>query len=502
MNRTKKTFYNTVATTLQMVVMQIVSLVVSRKVLSVYGSDLNGVNAILSNMMEWILLLEGGLTTASNVALFKPFVKKDFKKCNGILSATKKKFRQIGMLVFVCGIALAVIYPTFINTNINRIDIFLMFTMMTLSTSFSVFYTRKYALMLNVSQSEYINTLLTTVLNIIGNAVVFVVAVLGFDYLWIRTVYLLVTIFNGLIIAYVVKRKFDFIDFSEEPEYDLIKGTKDVVFQKITGLLRSSAPLIFISVLVSAMYASVYSVYVFIYGFIRKCVLMVVNATQSGIGQLIAEKTTDEVYKVFRVFEYTSTLFVCWLMSVAIPMTMPFIRFYTRNVNDINYIDYCLLVFMVINISVQVFHVPSGIVINMSGAFKEDKNFQIASVSVMLVGVILLGMIIGFYGVLLGIAISSIVLAVLEIHYARKKILDKGYKDFFKPIILNIIFLAVPVAIEMKFLPIEFSIPMFVLSGVILFVCNGAFLIIGNIIFERDRLMSLVSRVKGVIGRR
>ena len=94
MNKTKKTFYNTLATSFQMLIMQVISLVVSRKVLEIYGSDLNGVNAILSNVMDWILLLEGGLTLASNVALFKPFVNKDYDRCNNILSATKIKFQN------------------------------------------------------------------------------------------------------------------------------------------------------------------------------------------------------------------------------------------------------------------------------------------------------------------------------------------------------------------------------------------------------------------------
>jgi len=502
MNKTKKTFFNTLATTIQMIVMQLISLLVSRKVLSVYGSDLNGVNAILSNVMDWIMLLEGGLTTASNVALFKPFVNKDYIQCNRILSATKKRFNQIGLLVFICGFGMAIVYPFFINTGIRQLDIFLMFTMMTMSTSFSVFYTRKYALMLNVSQSEYINTILGVAVSIVGNAAIFLVAYLGLNYLWIRVIYLAITVVNGLVVAIVVRQRYKFISFKEEPDFEAIKGTRDVVFQKLTGLLRTSAPLVFISMMVSAMYASVYSVYVFIYGFVRKIILMVVTATQSGIGQLIAERDTDSVYKVFRVFEYTSTLAVFLMMSVAIPMTMPFIRFYTRNVTDINYIDYWILVYMVVDISTQVLHVPSGIVINMSGKFKEDRNFQIVSITVLVVAVLTLGTIMGFYGLLIGIALSSLVLAVQEIHYTRSKIFKKSYWDFFKPILVNTGFLIIPVAFEMRGIPQELNLILFGISGIALVICNTLVLLAGNYIFERERLMSLVSRVKSILIKR
>ena len=502
MGKTKKVIYNTVATSVQMIVAQIISLVVSRRVLEVYGSDLNGVNAILSNMMEWILLLEGGLTLASNVALFKPFVNKDYKSCNRILSATKKQFMKVGTIVLVAGIILAIVYPFFIKTEIPHWDIFLMFTMMSASTSFGVFYTRKYALLLNVSQSEYINTIITTVINIIGNAMVFIVASMRLDYLVVRVVYLLITVITGITISIVVRKRYSFIDYEEEPDFEAIKGTKDVVFQKLTGLVRSSAPLIFISILVSSTFASVYSVYIFIYGFVRKLVMMVINATQSGIGQLIAERKKEEVYNIFRVFEYASTICVCWLMSVAIPMTMPFVRFYTQNVKDVNYVDWLLLFFIASSILVQVLHIPSGIVINMSGAFKEDRNYQIYSCICMGVGILVFSQIWEIYGVLLGILVSSIVLAFFEIRHTRSVFFKKSYSDFFRPLLVCGIGISPVIYIQMQLLPKCFTVVSFVINGIILALVNGIVLVILNIIFEKERFFSLYKRVKNVLVRR
>ncbi len=498
MNRTKRAFLNTVATILQMLVSQIISLVVSRKVLEVYGSDLNGVNAILSNMMEWILLLESGLTTASIVALFRPYVDQDYERCNRILSATKKKFLVIGLIILGCGLALTVVYVPLIKTDVETWDIFLMFTMMSLSTSFSVGFTRKYALLFNVSQSEYINTLITTALNIVGNAAVYIIAISNLNYLYVRLAYLLTTIATGIAVWLIVKKRYKFANYNAVPDNDSIKGTRDVVFQKLTGLIRNSAPLIFISTFVSTTFASVYSVYIFVYGFIRKLVMMVINATQSGIGQLIAQKSTKEVYKVFRVFEYTSTLCVCLLMSVAVPMTMPFVRFYTKNVADVQYVDYWLLFFIASNIFVQAIHIPSGTVINMSGKFKEDRNFQIISISVMLAGIFGFNLIWKTYGLLLGILIAAVVLAVLEIHYARSVIFKESYWDFFKPLIINFAVLVPCVFLQMKLLPEQFTILTFVLYGLALLAFNGIVLAGANYLFERERFVALLKRSKSV----
>lgn len=502
MGKTKKVLLNTCATMLQMIVAQIISLFVSKKVLEVYGSDLNGVNAILSNVMDWILLLEGGLTLASNVALFRPYISKDYEQCNRILAATKRQFEKIGLLILGAGVILAIVYPYFIKTGIPQWDIFLMFTIMSMSTSFGVAYTRKYALLFNVSQNEYINTLITTIVTILGNIVVYIVALNKVNYLVIRVVYLLTTVLTGIVVSIVVRKKYSFVNYKVTPDYVAIEGTKDVVYQKITTLLRSSAPLIFISVIVSSTFASIYSVYVFIYGFVQKLVMMVINATQSGIGQLIAEKKRNEVYKVYRIFEFASTVAMLWLMSVAIPMTMPFVRFYTHNVTDVNYVDWWLLFFIAGNIMIQVLHIPSGIIINMSGAFKQAKNYQIISCGVMIISILVLSKFWNIYGVLAGIMISSIILALLEIRYTRKVFFEEKYIDLVKPVI-SIMAIMFPICIfEICSMPYEFSIPSFCVCGVILAVINIICILGIMYIFERERLKELIRRIISTVHRR
>lgn len=114
--------------------------------LEIYGADYHGLNAVLSNIMMWILMLEGGLTTASTVAMYKPYMAKDYDRCNEILSASRIKYWQIGGLIFLVGVGVAFIYPFCIKTPVPYWDVCLMFCIMTLSTSFSVFFTRRFAI--------------------------------------------------------------------------------------------------------------------------------------------------------------------------------------------------------------------------------------------------------------------------------------------------------------------------------------------------------------------
>lgn len=494
MNRTKKVLYNTLTAALNMVVHQIISLIVSIKVLEVYGADYHGLNSILSNVMIWVLLLESGLTTASTVALYKPYMSKDYDRCNEILAASKKQFHKIGGLIFLVGLGVAIFYPLFLTTDIPYWDICLMFAIMSLSTSFGVFFTRRFAVLYSVTQNEFINQLIAILYSILGNALIYVLAVQHAHYLWVRTVYLGITVATGITVALLIKKKYPFINYNVKPDFSAIKGTKDVVVQKLTSVIRTSAPALFISVFDSTVAASVYAVNMYGYNFVRTIMSNVLTATQSGIGQVVAEKNQEGIYKVFRSFEYAMTTILLWLMSSAIAVTIPFINFYTRNVEGIEYISYFLWLIIPLNYSIQVLHLPSGVIINMHARFKEDKNFQIISIVVMLITMGIAGYLYGLNGIMVGVTAGSLTLGVQELSFARKKIMHQGFGDFFRPLLLDLCVLLPLLAVEFFLIPQKLTLAWFFLTGLTVVLVHGAALFAVNWMFERERLQELIHR--------
>lgn len=499
MSRTKKVIYNTLTAALGMVVHQVIALVVSIKVLEVYGPDFHGLNSILSNVMTWVLILEGGLTTATTVALYKPYINKDFDECNHILSASRIQFGKIGALIFAVGAALAFFYPFFITSDIPYWDICLMFLIMSFSTTFGVAYTRRYAVMYSVTQHEYINQLIKIAFSIVGSAVIYVLAINRAHYLWVRTIYMLSTVFTGLAVAFIIKRKFRFLNYREIPKFEAIKGTKDVVVQKLTSVIRGSAPAIFISFFDTTVAASIYAVNMYGYNFVRSIMQNVLTATQSGIGQVVAEKDTKGVYAVFRSFEYAVITILLWLMSSAIAVSIPFVLIYSHGVEGVNYISYFLWLVLPLNYAIQVSHLPSGVIINMYGRFKEDKRFQINTMIVMLAAMGAAGAIWGLNGVVSGATVGSVALAVQEIRFARKKLLRTGYGELIRPILIDLLVLVPLLVVEFTLIPYHLSIAEFFFAGIVVVIVHGIALMIVNWLFERERMKGLILRFSAVI---
>lgn len=502
MSRSKKVVYNTLTAALNMVVMQVVSLVVSVKVLEVYGADFHGLNSILSNLMIWVLLLEGGLTTATTVALYKPYIQGNKDRCNNIISASRIQFERIGLLIFMVGAIIAFVYPLIINSDIPYWDICLMFLIMSFSTAFGVYYTRKYAVMYSVTQNEYVQQLVSIAISVLGSVAIYVIAICGAHYLWVRTVYMITAIITGITIAIIIKRKYKHISYREKPDKDSIKGTKHVVAQKLTAVVRTSAPSIFISIFDTTVAASIYAVNMYGYNFVRSIMGNVLNSTQSGIGQVVAEKDEEGIYNVFRSFEYVMITIVVWLMGSAMAVMIPFVNIYTHKVKDVDYISYFLWIFLPLNYAIQVVHLPSGVIINMNAKFKEDRDFQIWSMVFMIVTMIVGGWLWGLNGIVFGATVGSIMLAVQEIRFARKHLLHRNYADFFRPLAVDILTMAPLVALEYFLIPKELSIPVFFVYGVGVLIINGLALIGVNKIFERERMKGLYHRFAKIMVRK
>lgn len=156
--------------------------------MSHYGSDYNGINSIVTQVVNAIMVLEGGFTLASNVALFKPFMEKNIKKINGILSATEKRFRMVSLIAVLIGVVIAFIFPFCILTEVPYLTCVCMMLSVLLPSCFNLGYSMKYRVVLLTDQKEYVISMITAVFYAIGNSVAIVLIQMGYGILLVRMV--------------------------------------------------------------------------------------------------------------------------------------------------------------------------------------------------------------------------------------------------------------------------------------------------------------------------
>lgn len=305
MNRSKKSILNAVFALMQMAVTSIFGLILSRSIMSHYGSDYNGINSIVTQVVNAIMVLEGGFTLASNVALFKPFMEKNIVKINGILSATEKRFKSVTFIAVSLGTVVAFIFPLCVSTDVPYLTCVCMMLSVLLPSCFNLGYSMKYRVVLLTDQKEYVISLITAGFYAVGNSVAVILIGLGQSILVIRFVIMLFLFLSYYCIGLFCKKKYSFVQFKEKPLYDEISGSKNVMVLKATSMLYNSAPILLISTLPDggSMLASVYAVYRNVITLVQNCLTSITNAPRLGFGSLLAEGKHKEAEDMFNLYE-------------------------------------------------------------------------------------------------------------------------------------------------------------------------------------------------------
>lgn len=481
----------------------LLSIVVTRYVIARFGSDFNGLNSTANQIVNVLLVLEGGFTLASNVALFSPLTKRDYAAVNGLLTATKRKFRQIGAVFFAVGLLAAGGYAFAVNSGLPRTFIATVIIMTVVPAAFNLFYATTYRVLLQTQQKEYIINLITMLT--VGLGHISNIAMIALDGpMWmVRFNTMVFSLLNSVVIAGYVKHKNKYLDLNVPPRAELIKGTGDVMIQKITGVIYSSAPIVFLSISPTGgtVLASVYAVYNNIFTMVKSLLHGVIDAPRLGFGQILTERSKEEVWPIYAQYEYLAFSAIFVLLTTAYSLILPFITLYTQGIADTDYRDAIIVLFMTTITAVEMMHIPSGHLINMAGRFKISRNIQSVVCVVLLVAMPVGGTRWGIYGMLAAVLLAAVLLAVMEIGYVHIYFFDKKIMGFVR--------LILPLAlagIGVCGLESQFHISMkgylsFAGYGIVFVILHGTIAIIVSFIFNREKLPSLFNRMKHIIMR-
>jgi len=501
MDRGKKSIYTAVSAITLTVLNGFLGLIVTRLVIANYGSDFNGLSATANQFINMILIVEGGFTLATNVALFKPLSERNHNEINSIMAATRKIFIKIGFIFLSIGIVASVGYSMVINSELPIEIAILTFLMTVASTALNLLYATKYSILLQTEQREYLLNFIKLGTVLLSQFMIIAIIFLHGHMLLVRFATMVGVMINSLLIGYACKRYYKYLDFNTEPNYAPIKGTKDVFAQKITSVIYSTIPIIFISATVGTLFASVYAVYNSIFALLKNAIYSLVNAPRMGFGQLIAEKDKYYVFKVFIQYEYIIINSLLCFLATAYVLIIPFINLYTAGISDVEYRNWYVALLLIGITFFEVIHIPSGIIINMSGSFKISKNFQIVACVVLVLAMLIGSQIFGFYGILWAVLITAILLAVLEITYIHKIYFANSVFTFLRLLVPSLIFSVLLTYIEFMLLPTIYGYIQFMVSGFVLVVINGSLIAVFNLYVNKSVAIEVFIRLRPFINR-
>lgn len=501
MSRTKNTQYLAIVSALNLLISSIFSIVIGRMILVYLGSEYNGINAIVSQFLMIISVIEGGFTTASMVALMRPYAKGESTEINQIFAETSFKFKKISVLYLLIGVLGAIGYGFVVKTNIKALIVISVLIIGVVSSGFNIGTIAKYRLVFQVAQKEHIFATVTLCFTFVGQLGMIIAIVLTKNIVLMRFVGAVCTILGGIFSIVVFRRIFN-IEKVKWDRQSRIHGTKDVLIGKIVGTIHSSSTAIFLSIFSSAAMTSVYAVYNSVIHVITSVANIGFSAPQNAVGQVLQGEDILNKKKVILDYQYIIIIALTMLFVPLSVLIVPFVRIYTQGVTDIQYVDYKLAALLIISTYFQLIHVPAGICVYMSGGFKTAKKIQIIALVILLMGNLMLGNLMGLYGFLISVTICNLFLALFEIAYVHIKLIPKSLGIFLQMWIPNLFVTIILFAICNTFAYLAESIFSWILLGIGITVASIVITIIFNKLFLKEYFDKIKYRFMSVLAKR
>lgn len=447
-NRTNNALLNIIFSLILQFVTFAKGLILLKIIIPAYGSDVNGLISSIIQFLTYISLLEAGVGSIFRASLYNPLSKSDMNGVSGILNEQKRFYRKIGIIFVFYVIILCLFYPLIAKTDISKTYIISLILILSVSTFTEYFISLPYSSLLSADQKiriSYIVSIIYTITNIIVSL------------LWvrikadIRLIYLsmcVIGLLRPLFYTVYVKKHYK-LNKKVKPDRHALDQRWNGMVHHFAYYIHTNTDTAILTVFIGTAMVSVYNVYVAIIFGIEKIITSVSTGAAAGLGNLIELNDKERINKTFNQFELIQGGLATVLYTVAALLLIPFIKIYTSNMTDINYIQPTFGYVLIIAETIYCFRCIYSTVSTNANKFKETQLGAILEcVTNLIISLILvLFAKMGILGVAIGTAVGMFVRYIFEIIFLSKDVLYRQVNKAIKMLLISIMIAIISVVL-------------------------------------------------------
>lgn len=493
--RTRKLVLNTISSWIYEVLVIISGLILPRMFLSFYGSEINGLVQSITQFLSIISFMQLGMGAVIQASLYKPLVDSNSEKISEVVTSANKFFKKIGIALIAYSIILIFLYPKITNNTFNFQEVALLVFAISLNLFVQYYFGIVDIILLNADQKGYINYI-GSIITLIFNTVICVILIyagLSIQLVKIISAFILLIkpMYNRVYINkhYSLNRR---IKYTGEP----IKQKWNGIAQHISSVVIENTDTIVLTLFSTLSNVSIYGVYYMVINGIKTLFLSVSYGVEAVLGELWARGNKENLYHFFESAEWLIHNLVILFFGCTGTLIVPFIMLYTKGVTDANYNQFNFAVLIVLAHAMYCIRLPYHMMIKASGQFKETQsNYFIAAIINLLVSIITVKLM-GLIGVAIGTFIAMLYQTVWMAVYNYRNIFKKSINDFLKLMLIDSL-IVILAAIVMNILPIDANtILKWLISAFIAFIVWAVLIFVINCIFYKDKVSSVITKVK------
>lgn len=463
----------------------ILGLIVPRFFIMSYGSDVNGLLSTITQIFTYLALLEAGIGQAAKNLLYKPFQEKNSDGVSEIASIAKSYFRRFTLIYGIGVVAISLILPFILKTNVDNLTITLIVLFEGMSGVVSFYFIQMPTIIISVDGKSYVNNYITLVNKIVAYIVKIVMAALGLNIVLLQFVFFLVTIAKVFFYQIYFKKNYNWIKFKKPGKNVKLKDRNSYILTEIASTVFNSTDMIVLSVFLSTQLSSVYGIYNMVFSNI--CLLL--NSVYFSIVYILGYSYHESIEKYAHIHDSFNSVFIglmTVLMSVCYCLTLPFVTLYTHGVTDVNYIYKSLPIMFCLIQLISWSRYVSGNLTGIAGYAKQTSYISLIEAIMNLSLSILFVHKFGIVGVTMATVIALPIKVIWCTYIADKKVMKRSYLKSISIIGVNFLFFFGVVFLARLYQPSINSYGQFFMWGLIL---TAVFGIVGmglNFLVNRD----------------
>lgn len=501
-SRQRHSLINVALALTSQVAVVIVGMFLPITIIQAYGSETNGLVSSLQQIIAYFTLVEGGLAGATVFALYKPLAQNDLKEVNQILSATKQFYFKAGvaysglLLIAMIGYPFVIAKTTFTTTEVMALVL-----LIGMNGATQLWLIGKYKALLMASQYSGVVSVINS-----ASTMLYCIALIFLAHLRVYVV----LAFAIASIAYIVRAVAFFIAAKklhpkinynvDSKGYDLHQRN-DVLLQQLLGMLVVNSSIIILTFAQAPM--EVISVFT-VYNLVLASLYMVMDSINTGIaagfGDLIARDDMDKLSKTYKEFETMFQMLWTWVFSCLAVLYLPFIRVYTSEVTDVQYILPTVCTFFILIGAFWTIRNQQSILIVAAGKYEEIRNGSIIEAVLTIIFSTAGFMMYGLVGMLGGRLIAAIYRATDFAIFCNKYIVRTSIRFTLWQIGLSIVTVCISYAVlTLVFRSYPDSYVSWIIEAGWCAVINAVILLAVRMSFDRGMTLIVLQRFMQIV---
>lgn len=493
--RKKRLMYNTLSSLILQGTTIICGFILPRLILSVFGSEINGLVNSITQFLGVISFLELGVGAVLESALYEPLAKKDSEEISKVISSGEKFFKQLAKILAVYMVVLMIAYPYIVEQSFG----WLYTASLIFAIGFNAFSQYYFGvvdrLLLSADQRGYIQYLAQTVTLVANTIACYVLINLGATIHMVKFTTSAIYLVRPIVLRMYVNRHYAIdrkVTYSGEP----LKQKWNGIAQHIAAVVLDGTDTLVLTFFSSLSNVSVYSVYNLVTRGIMQLFTGMLGGFQSLLGEMIAKKEEENLRNTFESFEWITHAGVVFIFGCTASLILPFVKVYTKGITDAEYIQPIFAAIMVLATAIRCIRIPYNIMILAAGHYKQTQWYYIATAIINLSISIIAVEKWGLIGVAVGTLAAMIFHTIWTIIYTTRHLLKLSARTFTKLVLVDCITVVLGLLLSEKIMLSSVTYYGWIFLAIKkLMVWIAAFAIINTIAYN-NKMKSLILKLK------